>query len=58
VNRPTVPDPVALDLEIARFLDAEAALLGDRRWDDWLALWTDDAQYVVPTRSDTLADDA
>lgn len=45
-------DQVALDLEVARFLYVEAALLEDRRWDDWLALWDDDAEYVVPTRSD------
>lgn len=48
----------ALDLEVARFLYQEAALLDDRRWDDWLALWTDDATYAMPTRFDTLADDS
>jgi 3-phenylpropionate/cinnamic acid dioxygenase small subunit len=58
MNRPVVPTSVALDLEIARFLYVEAALLDDRRWDDWLAMWTDDAQYVMPTRSEVMADDA
>ena len=57
MSRPSLPD-VALDQEVARFLFVEAALLDDRRWDDWLALWTDDAHYVVPTRSEAMADDA
>ncbi len=49
---------IALDQEIARFLFVEAALLDDRRWDDWLGLWTDDATYSVPIRSEVLDDDA
>ena len=32
------------------FLVAEAALLDDRRFDDWLALFTDDMHYEVPIR--------
>lgn len=37
----------------------EVAHLDDRRWDDWLALWTDDCEYWVPTwvTEDTLASD-
>src|SRR5215213_3543463 len=31
------------------FLYYEAALLDDWRLDEWLALFTDDARYVVPT---------
>lgn len=27
----------------------EAAALDDRRWDDWLALFTEDCEYWVPT---------
>jgi p-cumate 2,3-dioxygenase beta subunit len=34
--------------EIEDFLYAEAALLDDDRFDDWLALWTDDGHYIVP----------
>jgi p-cumate 2,3-dioxygenase beta subunit len=35
--------------EIEDFLYHEAALLDDWRLDEWLALFTDDARYVVPT---------
>ncbi|MBX3314037.1 MAG: 3-phenylpropionate/cinnamic acid dioxygenase subunit beta [Actinobacteria bacterium] len=51
-------DVVALDLEIARFLYREAALLDDRRWDDWLALWAEDGHYSVPIRRDVEGDDS
>jgi len=33
------------------FLIAEAALLDDRRFDEWLELFTDDVEYVAPVRS-------
>lgn len=33
------------------FLIAEAALLDDRRFDEWLELFTDDLEYIVPVRS-------
>lgn len=33
------------------FLIAEAALLDDRRFADWLELFTDDLEYIVPARS-------
>jgi p-cumate 2,3-dioxygenase subunit beta len=45
---PRVVNP-ALRLEVEDFLYHEAALLDDWRLDDWLALFTDDARYVVPT---------
>jgi len=32
------------------FLVAEAEMLDHRRFEDWLALWTDDASYFVPVR--------
>lgn len=35
---------------IQDFLVAEAELLDHRRFEDWLALWTDDATYFVPVR--------
>lgn len=41
-------DP-ALRQEVEDFLYAEAALLDDWRLDDWVALFTEDARYVVPT---------
>ena len=34
--------------EIESFLIAEARLLDERRWDDWLALFTEDGWYWVP----------
>ena len=34
--------------EVEAFLFEEAALLDDWRLDEWLALFTDDARYVVP----------
>ncbi|HEY4279748.1 MAG TPA: 3-phenylpropionate/cinnamic acid dioxygenase subunit beta [Conexibacter sp.] len=33
------------------FLIAEAALLDDRRFDEWLQLLADDLEYIVPTRT-------
>jgi 3-phenylpropionate/cinnamic acid dioxygenase small subunit len=33
------------------FLVAEAALLDDRMFDEWLELFTDDLEYVVPVRT-------
>jgi p-cumate 2,3-dioxygenase subunit beta len=40
---------IALRLAVEEFLYDEAALLDDWRLDDWLALFADDARYVVPT---------
>ena len=34
--------------QIASFLIMEARLLDERRWEDWLALFTDDGWYWVP----------
>ncbi|HEY7063357.1 MAG TPA: aromatic-ring-hydroxylating dioxygenase subunit beta [Chloroflexota bacterium] len=39
----------ALRLAVEDFLYAEAALLDEWRLDEWLALFTPDARYVVPT---------
>lgn len=37
------------DVAAARaFLEAEGALLDDRLWDEWLALYTEDAVFWVP----------
>ena len=36
--------------EIAEFLYREAELLDERRYDDWLALLTDDISYWMPMR--------
>ena len=37
-------------LAVQDFLVFEARLLDHRRFEDWLALWTDDASYYVPVR--------
>jgi p-cumate 2,3-dioxygenase subunit beta len=37
-----------LQREVEAFLFQEAAMLDDWRLDEWLALFTDDARYVVP----------
>lgn len=37
-------------LAVQDFLIAEADLLDHRRFEEWLALWTDDAAYSVPVR--------
>jgi 3-phenylpropionate/cinnamic acid dioxygenase small subunit len=39
-----------LTQEIAEFLYAEAELLDERHYDDWLALLTDDIRYWMPMR--------
>jgi p-cumate 2,3-dioxygenase subunit beta len=46
---PALPAALALRLAVEDFLYHEAALLDEWRLDDWLALFTDDARYVVPT---------
>jgi 3-phenylpropionate/cinnamic acid dioxygenase small subunit len=33
---------------VTELLHAEAAALDDKRWDDWLALYAEDAEYWVP----------
>ena len=38
--------------EIEEFLFHEARLLDQRRFEDWMALYTDDATYWVPAKPD------
>ncbi len=42
-------DEVQLHHAVSQFLFREARLLDDRRFADWLDLWSDDASYLVPT---------
>jgi 3-phenylpropionate/cinnamic acid dioxygenase small subunit len=44
--------------EIAEFLYVEAELLDERRYDDWLALLTDDIRYWMPMRRNVKYGDA
>jgi biphenyl 2,3-dioxygenase beta subunit len=39
-----------LHYEVERFYYDEAALLDSRRYEDWLALFSDDAHYFMPIR--------
>jgi biphenyl 2,3-dioxygenase beta subunit len=48
-SRP-VPDDVLRGIE--RFLYWEALLLDDRRYEEWLELFTDDVHYWMPVRRD------
>ncbi len=43
-------DELLLAREIEEFLYREAELLDDRRYQDWLALLTDDVRYWMPMR--------
>lgn len=47
---------VSLERELADFVAAEAALLDDGRFDDWLALFADDGVYWVPLAGAAQAD--
>jgi p-cumate 2,3-dioxygenase beta subunit len=42
--------------DVEDFLYDEAALLDEWRMDDWLALWTPEGRYIVPTNDNPDAD--
>jgi len=44
-------------LQAHEFLVREAELLDERRYEEWLALFTDDAQYFMPMRRNVPHDD-
>jgi 3-phenylpropionate/cinnamic acid dioxygenase small subunit len=46
---PTAQD-MLLHFEIAQFLYDEAAMLSERRYNEWVELFTDDAVYEAPIR--------
>lgn len=46
---PTLTERLLTRLEVEEFLVEEAAILDEWRLDDWLALFTEDASYVVPS---------
>ena len=39
---------IALEQEVRRFLAWEAYCLDRKLWDDWLALFSDEAEYWAP----------
>ena len=46
---PATPESLLLQHEVEQLLYREARLLDDWNLDGWLALYTEDARYVVPT---------
>ena len=42
--------------ELQAFIFHEARLLDERRWDEWLALFTEDGRYWVPLQGSAQAD--
>jgi len=46
---------VALRLEVEDFLSHEAELVDERRFDEWLALFSDDLQYRMPIARNVLS---
>jgi PAH dioxygenase small subunit len=44
------PVPLELRIAVQDFVIEEAELLDSRRFDEWLALFTDDIEYRVPVR--------
>lgn len=55
-HAPALED-VLLQHEIEQFLFAEAALLDERRFEEWLLLLADDLEYWMPVRSTRSAGD-
>ena len=49
--QPAGPIPLELRMAVQDFLIEEAELLDSRRFDEWLALFTDDVEYRVPVRT-------
>lgn len=45
-----------LQMEFAEFLYREAQMLDDHKLDEWLALFTEDTEYVVPLREHVQGD--
>ena len=50
-------DRLLVRQEIEEFLYAEAELLDERRYEEWLDLFTDDARYFMPMRRNVPADE-
>jgi 3-phenylpropionate/cinnamic acid dioxygenase small subunit len=46
---------IRLQFEVEQWLYQEAALLDDRRYDDWLGMLADDIHYWMPVRRTTTA---
>jgi 3-phenylpropionate/cinnamic acid dioxygenase small subunit len=53
----SLQENMLLQYEVEQFLYHEARLLDERKFDDWLALLTDDIHYWMPIRRTTMARD-
>lgn len=49
-NVKTVTTPSETYNQVQQFLYHEARLLDERKWDEWLALWTEDGMYWIPQK--------
>ncbi len=52
-----VETPVATQLALERFLYRQAEILDEKRWDEWLDLFTDDGWYWMPAEADQVQGD-
>ncbi len=48
---------VEVRLEAERFLYRQAEILDEKRWDEWLALFTEDGRYWMPAEEDQTGGD-
>tara|TARA_R110001599_G_scaffold353231_1_gene591135 strand:+ start:224176 stop:224700 length:525 start_codon:yes stop_codon:yes gene_type:complete len=51
-SQPKKPSQLELIAELEQFLFYEARCIDEKRWDDWLSLYLEDAIYWVPTSRD------
>lgn len=51
VRDAVLPQPVVLQYQVEQFLYLESLLLDERRFEEWLDLFAEDAHYFMPTRS-------
>ena len=49
----TVEVPIGIDPALTAFIYLEARLADEARYDEWEALWADEARYWVPRHEDT-----
>ncbi len=50
VDTPTLHAEVVRQYQVEQLYSLEAAMLDDRRFEDWVELFTDDATYFMPIR--------
>tara|TARA_R110000868_G_scaffold55460_10_gene172570 strand:+ start:12016 stop:12552 length:537 start_codon:yes stop_codon:yes gene_type:complete len=48
---------VETQLAVEKFLYRQAEILDEKQWDDWLALYTDDGFYWMPSEEDQIEGD-